>query len=163
MENKIPFYNMVNMLLTGFVFIGCCIFIYFNDILNLLILHEFPKINIGSESIFTISFFAVVYEIGYIINRLGSIISEPILIKTKAIPFDNDYKKFSELKKEYPILNTLSREYAVARTSLTLFFIVTILAAIQSKCILALLFCLISLLFGFSCRKHAKKIVVIMA
>ncbi|MFB6468534.1 hypothetical protein ACE38V_17325 [Cytobacillus sp. Hz8] len=162
METKIPFYNILNMLLTGFIFVGCCIFIYINTFLHLLISNAFPKISFGSETIITISFFSVIYEIGYIINRIGSIVTEPILKKTKAIPFDNDYKKFNDCKKQYPILSTLSREYALSRTTLTLFLITTVLAAFQKQWILALIFILIAVLFSLSCRKHAKKIVDIM-
>lgn len=162
METKIPFYNIVNMILTGFIFVGCCMFVYINTFINFLTSNAFPKISFSSDLIITISFFSVIYEVGYIINRIGSIVTEPILKKTKAIPFDNDYKKFNECKKQYPILSTLSREYALSRTSLTLFFITTVLAIFQKQWILALIFILIAVLFSFSCRKHAKKIVDIM-
>lgn len=162
MENKIPFYNIVNMFLTGFIFIGCCIFIYLNAFIYLLTSNIIPETNFVSESIITVSFLAIIYEIGYVINRIGSIITEPILKKTKAIPFNNDYKNFNDCKKQYPILNTLSREYALSRTSLTLFLIIDVFALLQKQWILALVFLLIALLFGFSCRKHAKKIVDLM-
>lgn len=162
MGDKIPFYNIVNMLLTGFIFVGCCMFIYFDIFINALASVIFPEIGIVSETIITISFFAIIYEVGYIINRVGSIITEPILKKTKAIPFNSDYKKFNDCKEHYPILNTLSREYALSRTSLTLFLIIATLALLQKQWMLALVFLLISLLFGFSCRKHATKVVDIM-
>lgn len=162
MENKIPFYNIVNMLLTGFVFFGCCIFIYYSIIINLLTTNVIPEISIVTESIITIGIFSITYEIGYIINRIGSIIIEPILIKTKTISFNNNYKKFNDCSKEYPILGTLSREYALSRTSLTLFVITAILALLQKQWVLALVFLLITLLFSFSCRKHAKKILAIV-
>ena len=162
METKIPFYNIVNMFLTGFIFIGCCMFIYISTFLDLLTADYLQKICIGPESIITISFFAIIYEIGYIINRIGSIVIEPLLKKTKIVPFDDDYKKFNDCKKQYPILSTLSREYALSRTSLTLFLITTVLAAFQKQWMLLLVFLVIALLFIFSCRKHAKKIVDII-
>lgn len=162
MENKIPFYNMVNMLLTGFIFTGCCLFIYLNVFINIVNSFILPQINFALESIITFSFFAIIYEIGYIINRIGSILIEPILKKTKLIPFDDDYKRFNDCKEQYPILNILSREYALSRTSLTLFLIVAILALLQSQWMLTLIFLLIGVLFGYSCRKYARKIVDIM-
>ena len=162
MDNKIPFYNIVNMFLIGLIFVGCCIFIYFDTFVKVLNSYAIPEINFITEAIITISFLAIIYEIGYIINRIGSIVTEPILIKLKAIPFDDDYKKYNDCKKQYPILNVLSREYALARTSLTLFLILDVFALLHKQWILALVFLLIALLFGFSCRKHAKKIVNLM-
>lgn len=162
MENKIPFYNIVNMFLIGSIFVGCCVFTYNNIFVNLFTSKVILKIKALPELLVTISFFAVIYEIGYIINRIGSIIIEPILKKTRAIPFNNDYKKFNDCSQQYPILRVLSREYALSRTSLTLFFITTILAVLQKRWVLALIFLLVALLFGFSCRKHARKIVDIM-
>lgn len=162
METKIPFYNIVNMLLTGFIFIGCCIIIYFNILSDLLVWDFLDEINSVSETIITISMLAVIYEIGYIINRLGSVIIEPILKCTKAIPFDNDYKKFNDRKKDFPILSILSREYAVSRTSLTLFLFTTILGFTHKQIQLAFIFFVLSFIFLLSCRKHASKIVEIL-
>ena len=87
MDNKIPFYNIVNMFLIGLIFVGCCIFIYFDTFVKVLNSYAIPEINFITEAIITISFLAIIYEIGYIINRIGSIVTEPILIKLKAFPF----------------------------------------------------------------------------
>lgn len=160
METKIPFYNIVNMLLTGFVFIGCCVIVY-NDIF-MSASYTFYKLDFCPEIIITTIAFAVIYEVGFIINRVGSIIIEPILIKRRAIPFDHNYKGFNDCKNQYPILEILSREYAFSRTSLALFLITTGLGAHQKQWNLALIFFVIAILFYLSCRKHAKRIVCLM-
>ena len=101
METKIPFYNIVNMFLTGSVLWCCCILIYTNTFLELLASDFLQNIITGPESIIIISFFAITYEVGYIINRIGSIVTKFLLKKIRIIQFDNDYKKFNDCKKKY--------------------------------------------------------------
>jgi len=165
METKIPFYNLLNMLLSGLIFTGCSI-ILFNEHITLLIESDFfqstKSINTGFETIITVSFFAVIYEIGYIINRIGSLM-ENVLKKSKTIlPFNNDYKKFNEREKTFPKLSTLSREYALSRTSVSLFFIMMILSCLHKNWDFAMIMFLLTVLFYFSMRKHAGKIVELM-
>lgn len=117
---------------------------------------------LGFETLVTVCIFALIYEIGFIINRIGSVIIENILLSLKLIPFDNDYKKFNERKKEYPIMEILSREYALSRNSFTLFLLLAIISLIKFNWVLFGLFLAISVLFFFSIRKHSLKIVKLM-
>lgn len=160
MENKIPFYNIVNMLLTGLIFSGILIILFAHDIVDLYQNLNIKEFSFAFITIITFSFFAIIYEVGMIVNRLGSLLEEPLKY-FKLIPFDNDYKKFNERKKEYPILSTLSREYSLSRTSIMLFLIIAILTFIKLHYwgFLPLAICL---LFYFSCRKYAKKIIALM-
>ncbi|MGL4907792.1 MAG: hypothetical protein ACRC3G_00470 [Bacteroidales bacterium] len=164
METKVPFYNVVNMFLTGLIFTGCCIIIY-NSQVSIFISSELfrsiKEINFGIETIVTISFFAVIYEIGFIINRIGSLFGS-FLKLIKAIPFNKDYKKFNDKKAQYSIMEILSREFALSRTSMTLFALLAIISCTQQKCIFFIIFCAINIVFYFSMRKHAKKIVGLM-
>ncbi|GHV02341.1 hypothetical protein AGMMS49521_3990 [Campylobacterota bacterium] len=165
METKIPFYNLLNMFLIGLIFTGCCIVLFNNQIYTFIesdFFQTIKEINVGLETVITISFCAIIYEIGYVVNRIGSILEDILKKSTKILPFDNDYKKFNEKKKEYPILNTLSREYALSRTSMTLFLLLTIISLFLQFLILAIIMCVLSLLFYHSMRKHAKKIVNLM-
>lgn len=164
MEAKIPFYNLLNMFLTGLIFTGCCILMFDNQILAFIKSDFFELIkemNFGLETIITISFCAIIYEFGFIINRIGSLL-ENILKYIKAIPFDSDYKKFNEKKKQFLIMETLSREYALSRTSMTLFLLLTIIACFQCKLIFSIFLFALVIVFYFSMRKHAKKIVDLM-
>ena len=154
---KIPFYNILNMFLTGFIFLGCFIGIFPEKTNQILTSSLVSNLSIGSETILTVSILAIVYGVGLTINRLGSVLVELILKGTKAIPFNDDYKMFCDAKKKYPIMDTLSREYALSRTGITLFIILTITSLFRLKWILSIIFILITVIYFFSCRKHVKK------
>jgi hypothetical protein len=164
METKIPFYNLLNMFLTGLVFIGCCILLFNNHMLafvNSDFFNSLKEVNTGLETVITISFCAVIYEVGFIINRIGSFL-ENLLKLIKAIPFDNDYKKFNEKKKQFAIMDILSREYALSRTSMTLFLAMTVISLLQYNWIFSIVMFTLTFVFYFSMRKHAGKIVKLM-
>lgn len=162
MEIKIPFYNILNMFLTGLVFIGGCIIIFPEYTLTVLNNEIIKNLGTGPEIISTVCVFAVAYEIGLIINRIGSVIIEPILKRLKWIPFDDDYVKFNKKKKEYPIMSTLSREFALSRTGIALFLILLVLSATTSKKLLVITCAVITAVYYLSCKKHAAKIVTLM-
>ena len=162
MEIKVPFYNIVNMLLTGFVFLGGLIFVFPEKAIQLLNGEFYANLKTGPEIIFVICYLAVAYEIGLVINRVGSVVIEPVLKKIKLIPFNDDYVLFNEKKKEYPIMSTLSREFALSRTSIALFLALAITAAFNKVCPLFVVCIIISFVFYLSCKKHASKIVKLM-
>ncbi|MDD2371634.1 MAG: hypothetical protein PHQ32_06515 [Firmicutes bacterium] len=158
MADKIPFYDIVNRLLTGLIFIGCLILINNKFILDFLSPENLEKINFGSETIMNICFLAIIYEIGMIINRLGSVVVEYLTKKIKLIKFDDDYKKYCDSREKYQIHSTLSREYALSRTSFTLFFITSIFAFVEKNIMFGIIFILLAILFLLSYRKYSVKI-----
>lgn len=162
MEIKIPFYNILNMFLTGLVFIGGCIVIYPTYATELISNEIVKSLGTGPEIIVTVCAFAVAYEVGLIINRFGSVVIEPFLKWTKMIPFNDDYVLFNEKKKEYPIMNTLSREYALSRTGVALFLTLLVLSTIALKWILVIACVAVTVVYYLSCRKHSFKIVELM-
>ncbi len=162
MEIKIPFYNILNMLLTGLVFIGGCVIIFPEYVLCILNNEVIKNLGAGPEIVVTVCLFAAAYEIGLIINRVGSVVVEEFLKWRKFIPFNDDYVLFNEKKKEYPIMNTLSREYALARTGIALFILLLILALIACECLIAIACVIITIINYLSCRKHSSKIVELM-
>lgn len=162
MEIKIPFYNILNMFLTGLVFLGGCVILYPDSAITILNNEVIKNLGTGPEIIIVICAFAIAYEVGLIINRIGSIILEPFLKWTKLIPFDDDYVKFNNKKKEYPIMSTLSREYALSRTGTVLFLILLVLSLFTSNWVLAIVFASITVVYYLSCRKHSTKIVKLM-
>jgi len=162
MEIKVPFYNILNMFLTGLVFIGGCVIIYPDCTLMVLNNEIVRSLGTGPVVVITVCVFAVAYEIGLIINRAGSVIMEPLLKWTKLIPFNDNYLLFNEKKKQYPIMSTLSREYALSRTGIILFITLFILSVSASKQLLAIVCIVVAMVYYLSCRKHAAKIVVLM-
>lgn len=167
MEVKVPFYHIVNMLLTGFVFIGGCFLIFFEYVTHLLREEAFSTVWSDTatipEIVLTVCVFAIAYEVGLIINRIGSVIVEPVLKKYKLIPFNDNYVKFYAAKEKYPIMSTLSREYALSRTGISSFLILMIFSITNAKYIYGIVFFIISLIYYLSCKKHASKIAVLMS
>lgn len=66
-------------------------------------------------------------------------------------------------KKQYPIMEVLSREFALARTQISMFFILLVVSLLKQQFILSGVFFLLVLLFTLSMRKHSKKIVDLMS
>lgn len=162
MEVKIPFYNILNMFLTGLVFIGGCVVIFPEYALNVLNHEIIKNLGTGPEIIVTVCTFAIAYEVGLIINRIGSVIIEDFLRWMKWIPFNDDYVLFNETKKQYPIMSTLSREYALSRTGIVLFLILLILSFYAHNWPIIIACSIITAVYYLSCRKHASKIVELM-
>lgn len=162
MEIKIPFYNILNMLLTGLVFVGGCIFIFPDIVATVLSCDTVKNFAAGPEIMVVICTLAVVYEIGLIINRTGSVILEPFLKWAKLIPFDDNYILFNQKQKKYPIMSILSREYALSRTGVVLFLLLLILSAVTDKWSLAFICAIITGIYFVSCRKFAGKIVALI-
>lgn len=162
MEIKVPFYNILNMFLTGLVFIGGCLVIFQDFTVALFSNDIIENISAGPEIVITVCIFAVAYEVGLIINRIGSVIIEPFLKFIKLIPFNDNYALFNQKKKEYSIMRILSREYALSRTGIVLFLLLLILSFIEKKFFLTVIFTVITFIYLFSCRKHAGKIVELM-
>ncbi len=162
MEIKIPFYNILNMFLTGLIFIGCCILLFPQYMLEFLSNNVFTSIQTGLEIIIVVSFLAISYEIGLVINRIGSVAIEPFLKKTKLIPFDDDYKLYNRAREKFSIFSTLAREYALSRTSVALFLVLSIISGVICNWLYLIFFVVIMIIFYFSCRKHSGKIVKLM-
>ena len=158
METKIPFYNIVNIFLTGLVFSVIYVFIYHNFLIRFINNHVgITKFCLNFEFIACIIILGIIYEIGLIINRLSSVVIESLLLKLGIVKFD-DYSKFNNCKKEYPILSVLSREYAVARSSFTLWILISLLFFTKCYCFMTMVSFVISLIFLLSCIKMSGKI-----
>ena len=97
------------------------------------------------------------YEIGLILNRAGSVIIEPVLIKTKFLRFSENYSLYAEASKKTPMLNTISREYALSRTSIVEFLVLAIWSTCIGKWLLSVCYLAVAIVFLFSCKKHSTK------
>lgn len=160
MEIKISTYDFFNKFILGLVFSGMVIFAYRDNLISVLDVFKEIKESTIIITVFSTSALAIVYEVGIIINRLGSIL-EDIMKKIHIIPFNDDYNKFNDKKKEYSIMNVLSREYALSRNSIVLFLLISILAFIRWNWY-GFIPLAIMLMFYYSCWKYAKKICDLM-
>ncbi len=162
MEIKIPLYNLLNMFLTGLVFLGGILIIFPEYALAVLNNEVIKSLGTGPEIVITVSVFATAYETGQIINRIGSVSAEKFLKWLKLIPFNDDYALFNSKKKQYAVMSVLSREYALSRTGIALFFILLIFAIIAHKWPIVIACAVITFIYFLSCRKHSAKIVELM-
>lgn len=158
MEVKLPIYNALNMLLTGLVFTGEVMLLFPTWIASILKMEPINFLILEAKPLVTCFAFAGCYEIGLVINRIGSITVEGLLRRFKLIPFNNDYKRFNDVKKKYPILEILSREYALSRTGIALFVILSIISIFSIHKIFVLINIAIAVVYFLSCRKHSQKI-----
>ena len=151
---KMPFYSFVNSLLAGLVFIGACMYMFWNDI------QPFIKSIVSADSggieiIITISIVAIAYEVGYLIFRIGAIVIEPFF---KEIDGRLPYPDFVVSCNKYPILADLSREYGYSRTRVILFAIIGVLSAFKAELLLSFICVVCILVFIITMKSHTKKI-----
>ena len=132
MEIKVPFYNVVNIFLPGLVLIGSCVLLFLDEVEALVI--KITDIgSAGLEVLVTVSLFAIAYEVGYILFRLGSVLVEPIHKKAFKWEYSDFIKAGKTNEKAYDKLEMLSREYGFARTQIILFIVLVVLTIIQSQ------------------------------
>jgi hypothetical protein len=158
METKAPFYNVVNIFLPGFVLVGSVVLLFLDDI------KPFAKAitdlgSAGLETLVTVSLFAIAYETGYIVFRLGEVGVEPILKKVFGWTNYQDFiaaGKTSE--KAYNKLEMLSREYGYVRTQIGLLITLSVLIGIKMYWWLMVLCLVCMVVFVLTARSHMKKI-----
>ena len=114
------------------------------------------------EIVLLLCLIASSYEIGLILNRAGSVIIEPVLIKTKFLRFSENYSLYAEASKKTPMLNTISREYALSRTSIVEFLVLAIWSTCIGKWLLSVCYLAVAIVFLFSCKKHSAKIATVV-
>jgi hypothetical protein len=130
---------------------------FFNENEIVRYLNLIREINIGHEFLITVIVFALFYEIGLVINRLASVLFEELLKKIKLIKL-SDYATYKKAEKRIGFMKVLSREYAVSRNSMALFFILFTISLVKWKLIFMFIFLLLTILFFFSMKKHSLKI-----
>jgi hypothetical protein len=165
METKVPFYNIVNIFLPGLVFIGSGALLFLGEVKG--IATQITQLgSAGLEVLVTVALFAIAYEVGYIMFRLGAVAVEPVLKKAFGWVDYNDFitaEKKSE--KAHDKLEMLSREYGFARTQIMLFvtlIVLTIVKIFIAKSPITMVWTMVCIgcgvLFTITTRGHMKRI-----
>lgn len=158
METKVPFYNIVNIFLPGLVFIGSCILLFLDET-KVFVDSVTALGSTGLEVLITVSCFAIAYEVGYFIFRLGAVGIEPILKKLFGW---TDYKEFIAAgktgEKAYKKLDMLSQEYGYSRTQITLFIALAVLTGVKTHWWIMGVCIFFVILFVLTARGHMIKI-----
>lgn len=147
---KLDEYNIFNYLLPGIVFV--------------YMLKYYVGIDIIEERI--VEMFFIYYFIGSIINRVGSIIIEDILIKCKFIKYApyEDYIKANEKDKKISQLLTVNNMYRTICSSFLLLIIIKIIKELFNRwnipiyIVKTILIIGIIMLYLFSYKKQTKYI-----
>lgn len=159
MSTNIPFYDIANKFLIGFLFACGWIMMFFHPIIDFIGTNKvFQQIPTGAETILTICFVATIYEVGYLVNRISSVCSESLFIKAKMFPQKSVYSQYNDAKKIYPILSVLAAEYDFCKGHATLFILLFIASLIFCKFIFSGYFLLVAVIFILSGRKHSLRI-----
>ena len=159
MNTTIPFYDIANKFLLGFLFV-CGIFILNAEtILKYFVNNEkLLSIPSGIETIITICFISSVYEIGVLLNRISSVGTEELLIKIKQWPPRSKYASYNKAKQYFKILPILAREYDFYKGHVTLFFLLALIALAQLHYWVAIVFISIAIVFIASGKKQSCRI-----
>ena len=174
MKEKVPFYNIVNMFFVGAVF-SLCIGIIFREDITLNWINENEELLSDWSVLISAVLIIAMYEIGFIINRMGSVIIEPLYTLS---PFEKRkiFKKIKCLRiwprEEYGIdVSTISKannkfeamttELNLMRSHIMMFVIILIISIVLRKIEWIILSVFLVLLFTLGGRKHNSKINVI--
>ena len=164
-KDKIPFYNIMNMFFVGAVFSLCLVFF-----LHSYIPFEWIKENAELLSDWSILIsailFIVMYELGFIINRMGSIIIAPIYEGKKGGKFNIWPKEeygidVSELAKANPRFQSMITELNLMRSHIMMYLILLILSLLMGEWLWSVIFVLLIVIFTFGGKKHNTKINII--
>lgn len=165
MDVKIPFYNLVNILFIGLIFC-CLLLLLMPETIGDFITYLRPIMN--STTIELIFVLAISYQIGLIINWIGSLVVEPLLTTRKPAAQRTKLSRILRIQwrsyKDYQQTETdklrmLTREMNVARNNLTSFAILSIIAIATNKMAFTIMLWLLIILFYCAYRKHSAKIV----
>lgn len=157
MKDKVPFYEIVNMFFVGSVFSLLVVLLYF-DSLPLELLRE--NLTLFSDWTFLISAVLLIamYEVGFIINKAGSVIVTPILSKMKIWPRDEYHIDVSEISMKNAKFQSMITELVLVRSHIMMFLVLTAVAFRNNKDIYAVTFIVLTVVFVLAGRKHNARI-----
>ena len=162
MKDKIPFYNIVNMFFVGAVFSMCLAIL-----LRSYIPFDWIKENAELLSDWSVLISAVLliamYELGFIINRMGSIIIAPLyshkkLKKFRIWPKENYGIDVSEIAQVNPRFQSMITEVNVMRTHILMYMLLSIISLFSPYKWMSLVFLGLVILFVLGGKKHNNKI-----
>ena len=160
MKDKIPFYNIVNMFFVGAVFTFFSVVTFYKKIpIDKII--SYSDFLSDWSIIIGVVLLVIMFEFGFIINRMGSIIVAPILSKLKIWkkdPYGIDVSKISQRNQKFQSMIT---EYVLMRSHIMMFLILLVMSLICLNFILSIFFLSMIVVFIFGGKKHNDKINII--
>jgi len=165
MKDKIPFYNIVNMFFVGSIF-SLCLTILLREYIPL----DWIKENADLLSDWSILISAVLliamYELGFIINKMGSVFIEPIyrgkkFKKFKIWPKEDYGIDVSQIEQINPRFQSMVTELILMRSHIMMCLILLVVTILRCEWIWSVVLVLLIVLFTLGGRKHNEKINII--
>lgn len=158
MKDKIPYYDIVNMFFAGSVFsiIAFAMVISKHNLIllmseNLVLLHDWSVIVIAALLV-------LMFEVGFLLNRLGAVVLDPILVTLNIWPKKEYNISESKLKSENTIFRNMCIELNLTRTHIIIYVLLGIEACFLEIWIAAILFFFIIVLLVFAGRRRSEYI-----
>lgn len=160
MSKTVPFYNVANMFFVGcvFVLLLCPLvwgWIPFDS------LESYSAKIPGCASLALILSAVAMFEVGFIINRLGSLIVESVYVRLKIWPKSTYDADVSEISKENQTFWEMKTELNILRSHVMMCLILLPVALWREQWIYAIAMLVLAVVFTLSGRKHNEKINVI--
>lgn len=174
MKEKVPFYNIVNMFFVGAVF-SLCLGILFRDYIPLAWIKENADLLSDWNVLISAILLIAMYEIGFIINRMGSVIIEPIytlnMFKKRKIykrikylriwPREDYGIDVSEISAANAKFQSMITELNLMRSHIMMFVIILIISILLKKYEWIIISVFLVLVFTLGGKKNNSKISII--
>ena len=165
MKDKIPFYNIVNMFFVGSIF-SLCLTILLREYIPLDWIKENADLLSDWSILISAILLIAMYELGFIINRMGSIIIDPIYQGVKGKKFKiwhkDDYGiDVSEIERINPRFQSMVTELILMRSHIMMCLILLIITIVRCEWIWSVSLVALIVLFTFGGRKQNEKINII--
>ena len=134
MKDKIPFYNIVNMFFVGAVFFLSLVFLLY-EYIPFDLIKENSELLSDWSILLSVALLIVMYELGFIINRLGSVIISPVYQckKLKIWPIDDYGIDVSIIEKSNPRFQSMVTELVLMRSHIMMCFLLTVISLVLRK------------------------------
>ena len=157
MKEKIPFYNIANMFFVGSVF-SLFLAVIFADRIDSYSIKNYGELLSNWNMIVYMLVIVAMFEIGFIINRLGSIIIGPLYVWCDIWPKAKYDADVSEISRDNPKFQAMITELNLMRSHIMMSVCLMIISFVECKCCLGMFFLFLIVVFTLGGRKHNEKI-----
>lgn len=153
MKEKVPFYEVANMFFTGAAFTVVLILIVFDHPNFNNRISELSSLFKDWSVVVSAALLIAMYEIGFILNKIGSVLLGKLLEKSKIWPRESYGISVSQLEEKNSKFKSLNTELHVTRTHIIMYLILFVISLFFKKWILSAVFLLIAVIFLFAGRR----------
>ena len=160
MSEKIPVYHIINMFFVGAVFTILLTASCFQHI-PLEWLKENSDFLSDWAVIISAAILVVMFEVGFIINRMGSVLIAPIYAVSKIWPKEEYGADISELEQQNPRVQSMVTEMTLMRSHVMMSILLIVPVALNIKWYWVGINILAIVIFTLGGRRHNTKINII--